>query len=470
MRRTKTKDTNNLIWRFLRSVKLAIALLIILAILSILGTLIPQREEAVGFASNMGPELFRLFMTLSLFDVYHSFWFRFIIGCLGLNLIVCSLDRFPKTLSRFNTLPSPDRSRPFENLPSEQSFEVRQDLTDTAAGVKRFILSRYGRVREKKGPGQVFLYGEKGRYSHFGLYLVHLSVLLFLTGGMIGSILGFEAFVNIGEGDQVDSLILRKSRASMSLGFDIRLDKFLVDFYENGAPKEYRSDLSFLVKGKEVEKRSVLVNHPVQFRGLTFYQSSYGTIAGNKVILKISAPKDKQETDRIEVEAGKPISLPGNAGRFVVEDIRTDFMKMGPAILISIQTDQGKKSRFWVFQRYEIINKRFPGLLKSSPKLNPSAFKPFTFILEDLETRYYTGLQVNRDPGVPFIWAGCFLIVAGFVVTFFTSHRRVWVHLSKSDNGSMIRVAGTASKNKVGLQSELERMTHRLRTLLNEKA
>ena len=87
-----------------------------------------------------------------------------------------------------------------------------------------------------------------------------------------------------------------------------------------------------------------------------------------------------------------------------------------------------------------------------------------------METRYYTGLQVNRDPGVPFIWTGCFMIVAGFVVTFFTSHRRVWVHLSDDDRGSTIKVAGTASKNKVGLQRELERITRNLGTLFKEKA
>lgn len=101
-----------------------------------------------------------------------------------------------------------------------------------------------------------------------------------------------------------------------------------------------------------------------------------------------------------------------------------------------------------------------------APILNPSLFKPYTFSLEKLETRYYTGLQVNKDPGVSLVWIGCFLMVGGFFVTFFTSHRRVWVCVSKSKGKAKISVAGRANKNPVGMEKELELVTHKLRELL----
>ncbi|MBW1936796.1 MAG: cytochrome c biogenesis protein ResB [Deltaproteobacteria bacterium] len=60
-----------------------------------------------------------------------------------------------------------------------------------------------------------------------------------------------------------------------------------MDFYPNGTPKEYRSDLSFLVEGKVAHRGVLLVNHPITFKGITFYQASYGTIAGNMARLRL---------------------------------------------------------------------------------------------------------------------------------------------------------------------------------------
>ena len=107
--------------------------------------------------------------------------------------------------------------------------------------------------------------------------------------------------------------------------------------------------------------------------------------------------------------------------------------------------------------------------MAQSPKFNASAFKPYTFFLDDLESAYYTGLQVNKDPGVNIVWLGCFLMVAGFFVAFFTSHRKIWVRLSEEKEGIRISVAGTSNKNPVGLQRELKNLTSEFKNLLSEK-
>ena len=98
-----------------------------------------------------------------------------------------------------------------------------------------------------------------------------------------------------------------------------------------------------------------------------------------------------------------------------------------------------------------------------SPKFSPSAFKPYTFILEGLETSYYTGLQVNRDPGVAIVWLGFILIIAGLIIAFFTSHKRIWVRLLLDKKGISISIAGTSSKNQVGLEKELLHLTEGLK-------
>jgi cytochrome c biogenesis protein len=161
---------------------------------------------------------------------------------------------------------------------------------------------------------------------------------------------------------------------------------------------------------------------------------------------------------------GKPVSLPGNSGQFKVVDVDQNLKGLlGPAVLISVKPGQGGEIRFWVFQNMEMLRKSFPPQMLQAPILNPSAFKPYTFFLEKLETKYYTGLQVSRDPGVPFVWLGCFLMVMGFFVTFFTSHRQIWVRASEDEGGVRISVAGRANKNPVGLERDLDGLIFRLR-------
>ncbi|MBW2169654.1 MAG: cytochrome c biogenesis protein ResB, partial [Deltaproteobacteria bacterium] len=203
MKKAKTTENSNKIWKFFSSVKLTFSLLIILAIVSILGTVIPQRGQgAMEFARNLSPEMFRFMNSLNLFDMYHSLWFRLILVCLTLNLIVCSIDRFPTAWKRFLVLPKPDRDKPFENLPSQQVFSVQGDSKQNADTVEQFLRRRYKQINTKKAADTEFFYVAKGRYSHFGVYLVHLSVLLILIGGLVGSFFGFEGYVNIAEEEQ----------------------------------------------------------------------------------------------------------------------------------------------------------------------------------------------------------------------------------------------------------------------------
>lgn len=472
MKRPDRKKGANIVWNIFSSVRLTISLLIILALVSIIGTLIPQGQGAVEFARNLSPGTLRFFSSLNLFDIYHSVWFRILIATLALNLMVCSIDRFSGTWKRFTARPRPDRSNPFEDLPPDLTFLAESSLNEAGDRVGWFLDSRFKKTRRAVSKDRVSFYGDKGRFSHFGVYLVHLSVLFMLAGSLVGSFLGFEAFVNIAEGERIGKVELKKGGIPMDLGFEVLCDRFFVEFYDNGAPREYRSDLRFFFDGKEVEKASTRVNHPVQFRGVTFYQSSYGTIPGKTVLLNIARKAGERKETSVTAEMGKKIALPGEGeeGHFQVLDIKEDLKGMlGPAALISVLPENGKEVRFWLFLDQEKLKDRFPPQMLKSPMLNPSAFAPYTFFLKELKMRYYTGLQVNRDPGVSVVWIGCFLMIIGFIVAFFTSHRRVWIRVLKTKNGVRISVAGTANKNPVGLQREVEHLTRDLKELFGKK-
>ena len=465
MKNAESRKNPNALWKFLSSVKLTIVLLILLAIVSILGTLIPQEQGAVEFAKSLTPGMLRFLSILDLFDMYNATWFRLLIGFLALNLIVCSIDRFPSTWKRFNARPAPDRSKPFENTPVENCLKVSTNSDETANRVLKVLQSRYKNVRKEAIRGDHFFYGEKGRFSYFGVYVVHLSVLLILMGGLVGSFLGIEAYVNILEGEKTNRVIITKTMTPLKLDFEVRCDKFSVDFYKTGAPKEFKSILTFLINGKPVQKNDLLVNHPVEFGGMTFYQASYGTVPGKQVRLSIHSESNKPVLTEMNVKGDTDYPLPGDEGTFKVVDIRSDIMHLGPAVLVAIQPKKGNPMEFWVFQNQEAVQKKLPAPMLASAKFNPSAFSPYRFSLKGIKTLYYTGLQANKDPGVPIVWAGCFLMVSGLFITFFLSHKRMWVRVLAQGANARIEVAGTTNKNPVGLQNERH---HLILSLKNE--
>ena len=100
-----------------------------------------------------------------------------------------------------------------------------------------------------------FLLGKKQKdlfYLVVGLLSGHLAIVFF------AAFFGFDGYINIVEGEQIDAIEVRKRATPMKLGFEVRCDKFTVEFYDTGAPKEFRSELSFSENGKEMKKETPL--------------------------------------------------------------------------------------------------------------------------------------------------------------------------------------------------------------------
>lgn len=459
---------SNPIWNFFSSVRLTIVLLIILAVVSIFGTLLPQQEGAIEYIRRLNPETVSLLNSLQLFDMYHSIWFRLLTFLLALNLIICSINRFPKTWRLFRHDPRPNRSGPFKGLPPERVFAVKGKRKDVENGVREVIGHRYKNIRERDKGEESYIYGETGKYSVFGVYLTHCSVLIILIGAIIGSLFGFKAYVNIVEGQSANTVLLRKPFAHehKKLDFSVQCKDFSIDFYDNGAPKEYRSDLLFVINGKTVQEATLLVNHPVSFQGVTFYQASYGILPGDHAQITLTKDDHDSVVMSRDVKIGQPVPLPDGSGHFILSAIREDFMRLGPAALISVKTAKGEEKEFWIFKDYDRLKKKLPNLFIQFPKLNPSTYAPYTFYLNNIEFRYYTGLQVNKDPGIAFVYTGFAFIMVGLLLTFFTSYRRVWIRIQDREGAAYVSVAGKANKNPVGMERELDQIVHKLKTRL----
>jgi len=445
-------ERKNAIWSFFASDKLTVVLLIVIAVSSILGTLIPQQEEAQRVMRELPSGVVSTLQSLQLFDMYHSVWFLLLMLFLAVNLIVCSLNRFPRTWRLFQSARSGDPMRRFERGAPDRVFTAEGTPAQVAEGLERIIRKKFGKVRSVEDGGVITLHGEKGAFSYFGVYVIHFSILIVLAGAIFGSLAGFDGYVNIPEGGTIDTVKLRGGQGKKKLDFVVRCDRFTVEFYDNGMPREFRSDLSFLREGQVVQAGPLRVNHPIEFGGIRFYQASYGNQPGTALLTVRDGRGAKK---LLKISAGDQFELGGKKAAVSVLRIEENLMNMGPAVKLGVMSEEGGTA-FWVFRNIREIEEANPGITEQVPQFNPGLFKPYLFSLGGIENAYFTGLQVNTDPSVPIVAAGAFLMVAGFMIVFLFSHRQIWVRVEGRDGRSRISIVGRCSRDPVGLSRDMD--------------
>ena len=435
-------DPLNTIWNFFISVRLTIVLLLSLAITSIVGTVIPQNERPADYIQAFGEFGYQFFERLGILDMYQSWWFRSLLLMLTLNVVICSVDRLSKTWRViFAKNPSVNLDS-FKRRKNREEFTTQQTPDQLKPIVEPLIAKRFGYSRKEDTDTGFSVYAEKWRWTRLGVYIVHLSVLLLLVGGLIGSIFGFEGFVNIPEGETVNSVRIRNSNQTYPLPFDLRCDDFNVTFYDNKMPKEFRSKLTILEQGKQVIQKDIIVNDPLRYKGINFFQSSYGEMPAQPRALEIPPEitltftlKQTGKTHTVKAKIGEPIEIPEALGKFTLKELRKSYnfrgQDLGDTLIGVLSQNDGVDIevalplRFPSFDRMGPIfdKRRKDNLFISVVNLETSGQAP--------ETRYYTGLQVTRDPGVWVVYSGFIMMIIGCYVTFFMSHERIVVDVSR---------------------------------------
>ena len=446
----------NGVWSFFASVKLTVVVLLTLAATSIIGTVIPQNESPAAYISTYGEKLYRLFSFLDIFDMYHSWWFQLVLLVLTANVAVCSLERLPKTWKVVSVKePSFNLGR-FRGDSNRQEFETERPAQSLKELFEPFLCKQYGYCRVDDSEKGWVLFAEKGRWTRLGAYIVHLSLVFLLVGGLVGSWFGFEGFVNIPEGESVKSIRLRNQNAIQPLDFEIRCDDFQVSFYESGSPKEYRSTLTLIEDGKPVRTKDIIVNDPLRYGGINIFQSSYGSLPSDTVTLSIASRDDEFGFNFIKkAKVGEPVELPEGKGTFVLRNFSSNADFRGHAVgeaYVGELAVEGKEP-------VEIL------LPLRFPSFDRMRQGEFVISVEKYDERFYTGLQVTKDPGVPVVYAGFIVMILGCFITFFASHQRLCVEIVRKGGKSLVMVAGSANKNKLGMQRKIEAVSKKLRTM-----
>ena len=444
---TKSK---NPVWAFFASVKLALFLLITLASTSIIGTVIQQNQPAGQYVQQYGENMAGLIQMLSIDDMYNSWWFLALLGIFSLNLIICSLERIPtviRLVRKDNLTTNPER---LHKMRLHKSIQCNGSPDAAQQAVADYLAGRGWKTESRDKENGPLLFSQKGGWTRFGVYIVHVSILIILLGAVIGSSnfaqkvlhkpdFAFKGSIMVPESQETDFIYSFQNGDKIDLGFTVRCNYFTIEYYDNGMPKTYLSKVTVLENGKPVPLKNgktvhnLEVNRPLTYKGITFYQSSYQPYSDFLVSLT-NTNSGKEHTHTSIISAGKQMELADDNISFGIINQETHGEAV-QRVKIWFTDNQGEPSIFWLNNDQEANIKRPSG--------------EYTLRAKQL---YATGLQVTKDPGVWFVYTGCGLMLFGLFVAFFMSHRKIWAHIHEEDGQPIVLFAGSANKNKVGFE------------------
>jgi cytochrome c biogenesis protein len=449
------------IWKFFASVKLTVSILLILAVTSIIGTVIPQQSEQVveHYRQNL-KLLYSIFYTFDIFNMYHSWWFQTLLILLVINIFVCSFDRISTVWKIVFIKTPPFNNLRFRKIKQKNEFDEKRSVKTLEEIYMPFVSRRYRYSRIEKTDDGVCIFAEKWRWTRLGVYIVHLSIIFLLFGCLISSIYGFEGFIKMPEGSSSSQIKIRNSNKTYDLGFEIRCDDFNVSYYdlEKRVPKEYRSTLTILEKEQPVLQKDIIVNDPLRYKGVNFFQSSWGEIPSQLPPEEITLNFQSKETGMIYNEKTvqkQKIIIPEGKGTFTIEEY-TDSVEykghtIGEAFIGTLVEKNGNSTKIILPLQFSRFDEMRGGDIVIS--------------VVNLPHIYYTGLQVTKDPGVPVVYTGFIVLIIGIAITFFMSHQRLCIEIRKKGKGSMVMVAGTSNRNKVGMQNKIAKWSKMLSKL-----
>ncbi len=425
---------NNSLWQFFSSVKLALAILFLIAVTSIIGTLIPQKESLEFYVNMYGPQLAQIFTILDIPDMYNSWWFLALLFLLSFNLVICSIDRFPGVWKQVTSDGLAVPAERIEKMSTRLNWISEAALPEARERLSEKLRSKGFKPGLREQGEAALIFAQKGHWTRTGVYIVHASILVIFLGAIIGYLGGFKGSVMVPETAERDQVFLFGGKGAKKLDFAIRCNNFRIEFYPNGMPKEYTSSLTVIEDGAEVMTKVIEVNDPLTYKGITFYQSSYEPY--QDFVVSVTSPSG----------AGKTFIVPFQQQESWEDENLTfgiiNARVLGQSIVSSklwFSDGEGDPASLWIDDGEEISLDRQQGTYRVSAK-----------------QMYATGLQVAKDPGVWWVYIGCGMMLFGLYVAFFMSHRRIWLLLRPENGTTRVIMSGSANKNRAGFERTFE--------------
>lgn len=419
------------LWRkglkWIADLRVAIALLLLIAVFSIAGTVIDQKAGLAFYQANYpeDPALFgfltwKVLLGMGLDHVYTTWWYVLLLLAFGISLVACTFRRQLPALKAARNWNYYTKSRQFNKL--ALSTELNQGSIATLTPLlenKKYKIEQDG---DK-------LYASKGIVGRIGPIVVHIGMIVTLLGSIIGAFGGFMAqeMVPSGTNFKINNVFEAGRFAQSDRPWSVNVNRFWIDYTSGGAIDQFYSDLSVVDEtGKEVDRRTISVNHPLRYDGITFYQTSWG-IAAAQVQLN-NSPIFQLPTAQIPTENGAKIW-----GTWVPTS--TD---MSSGVSVLIQDLQG--SALVYNDQGDLV-----GAVREGDRLDVNGIS-----LKLVQLIGSTGLQIKADPGVPIVYFGFFLVMVGTVMSYI-SYSQVWA----LQEGDRFYFGGKTNRAQVTFEREL---------------
>jgi cytochrome c biogenesis protein len=305
------------------SMRFAISLLTLIAIASVIGTVLKQNEPMPNYVNQFGPFWFEIFNKLGLYAVYSAWWFLLIMAFLVVSTTLCIVRNTPKMLRDMRSWRENVREQSLRNFHHKAEWNAVKPLDSLAKELAlRIGGSGYKSLIVKKDGG-VLIAAKHGAANKWGYILAHSAIVIICIGGLLDSDLPirfqqwfhgktpfagngliseippkhrlgagnptFRANTFIPEGATSNTAMIPQQTGVLvqELPFSIQLKKFIIEHYSTGMPKLFASEV--VVRDGETGKTfeaTIKVNEPLIYKGIAVYQSSFDD-GGSK--LKLTA-------------------------------------------------------------------------------------------------------------------------------------------------------------------------------------
>ncbi|NER06810.1 MAG: cytochrome c biogenesis protein, partial [Okeania sp. SIO3C4] len=308
--------------------------------------------------------------------------------------------------------------------------------------IEKASLDSLEKILQQRGY-QVFqegdkLYGRKGIIGKIGPIIVHASMLIILAGSIVGSMTGFigQEIVPSGETFQIKNIVDAGIFAESQIPQDwlVRVNRFWIEYTPEGAIDQFYSDLSILDKnGSEVDRKTIFVNQPMRYHGVTMYQADWA-IAAVQVRINRSPifelPMAKLNTAR--------------GGRI-----------WGTWIPTKPDLSEGVSLLARDLQGTVLIYDATGKLVGSVREGMSTEVNGVTLFVDKIIGS--TGLQIKADPGIPIVYLGFGLLMLSVLMSY-VSHSQIWAW----QESERVYIGGKTNRASVAFEREMFDILDRL--------
>ena len=388
------------LFRFLADLRFAIGILLVIALFSIIGTVIEQDQSIELYKLNY-PLTNRVFGFLSWdlilkfgFDhIYKTWWFISCIILFGLSLLACTV------LQQFPALKVSRRCQFFRIPKQFQRLKITTKLQTLKFHKLLFKIKKtnYSIFHQKN-----IIYAYKGLIGRIAPIIVHFSMIIILIGTLVGSITGFKAQEIIPKTETFHiQNILNNGQFTILPKVSTRVNDFWITYSSKNTIIQFYSDISILnIKGNELRHKTIFVNSPLEYNGISYYQTDWNLIG-----LRVKSQNS-------QVLQYPLINLLNSKTKLWITWIPTnESLKQG--IILLVDNLQGYCS---VYNEY--------GKFLGNLEINEVFKVDLPISLLDIVSS--TGLQIKTDPGIPLIYFGFFLLIISTLISYIT-YSQIWI-------------------------------------------